>query len=71
METMQIVIQIDFRQKLVKCFYCERKAIKTQMDLTYKEINHTGNAIQKCNKSVHTQEILSQNHKIIKVNEGH
>ena len=33
-ETTQKVIQIDFRQKLFKCFYSERKAIKTQMDLT-------------------------------------
>ena len=55
-ETMQKVIQINFRQKLVKCFYSERKAIKTQIGLTYKEINHTDNAVQKCNKSVHTQE---------------
>ena len=57
-ETKQKVIQIDFRQKLVKCFYSERKAIKTQMGLTYKEINHTDNAVQKCIKSVHTQENL-------------
>ena len=32
-------VQIDFRQKLVKFFYSGRKAINTQMDLTYKEIN--------------------------------
>ena len=50
------VIQIDFRQKLVKCFYSERKTIKTQISLTYKEINNTDNAVQKCNKPVHTQE---------------
>ena len=55
-ETTQKVIQIDFRQKLVKCFYSERKVIKTRMGLTYKEINHTENAVQKCNRSVHTQE---------------
>ena len=63
-ETMQKVIQIDFRQKLVKCLYDERKAIKTQMVLTYKEINHTDNAVQKCNKSVHTQEnSVTESHK--------
>ena len=40
----------------IKCFYSERKAFKTQMGFTYKEINHTDNAVQKCNKSVHTRE---------------
>ena len=70
-ERTQKVIQIDFRQKLVKCFYSERKAIKIQVGLTYKEINHTDNAVQKCNKSVHTQENSLQNHKNIKVNEDH
>ena len=45
-ETTQKVIQIDFRQKLVKCFYSERIAIKTQMGLTYKEINNTGNTVR-------------------------
>ena len=72
METTPKVIQMDFRQKLVKCFYFERKAIKTQIGLTYKVINHTDNAVQKCNKSVHTQEnSLTESHKNIKVNEGH
>ena len=70
-ETPQKVIQIDFRQKLVKCFYSERKAIKTQMGLTYKEINHTDTAVKKCNKSVHTQENSVTNHKNITVNECH
>ena len=55
-ETMQKIIQIVFRQKLVTCFYSERKAVKTQMGLTYKEINYTDNTVQNCNKSVHTQE---------------
>ena len=51
-KTKENVIQIDFRQKLVKCLYSERKSIKTQMGVTYKEINHTDNAVQKCNNSV-------------------
>ena len=38
-KTTQKCIQIDVRQKLVKCFNSEQKAIKTQMGLTYKEIN--------------------------------
>ena len=71
-KTMQKVIQINFRQKLVKCFYFERKAIKTQMGLTHKEINHTDHAVQKCNKSVHNQEIsVTASHTNIKVNEDH
>ena len=74
-ETMQKVIQIDFRQKLVKCFYSERKAIKTQMGLTYKEINNTDNTVQNLVGSVTNRFILkkirSQNHTNIKVNEGH
>ena len=70
-ETMQKVIQIDFRQKLVKCFYSERKATKTQMGLTYKEINNTDNAVHNCNKLVHTEENSVTESQYIKVNEGH
>ena len=44
-ETTHKIIQIDFRHKLVKCFYSEQKAIKTKMDLTYKDINNTDNAL--------------------------
>ena len=51
-ETTQNVIQIDFRQKLVKCFYSERKAIKTQMGLTCKEINNIDNAVRNLVRSV-------------------
>ena len=51
-ETTQKVIQIDFRQKLGKCFYSDRKAIKTQIGLTYKEINNTDNTVRNCNNSV-------------------
>ena len=54
----QKVMQIDFRQKLVKCFYTERKAIKTQMGLTYKEINNTYNAVQNLVRSVTNRFIL-------------
>ena len=57
-ERKEKVIQIDFRQKLVKCFYSERKAIKTQMGLTYKEINNTDNTVRNCNNSVAESKIL-------------
>ena len=57
-ETTQKVIQIDFRQKLVKCFYSERKAIKTQMALAYKEINNTGSEVQNLVRSVTNMFIL-------------
>ena len=51
-ETTQKVIQIDFRQKIVKCFHSDRKAIKTQMGLTYKEINNTDNAVRNLTRDV-------------------
>ena len=57
-ETTQTVIQIDFWQKLVKCFYSERKAIKTQMCLTYKEINNTDNTVRNLVRSVTNRFIL-------------
>ena len=65
METTLKLIQIDFPQKLVKCFYSERKAIKTQMGLTYKEINNTDNAVQNLVRSVTNRFILRKSgHKI-------
>ena len=66
-ETTQKVIQIDFRQKLVKCFYSERKAIKTQMGLTYKEINNIDNTARNLVRSVTDRFILRKfGHKITK-----
>ena len=47
-EKTQKVVHIDFRQKLVKCFYYERKAINgfnVQRNQSYRH-----NAVQKCNK---------------------
>ena len=57
-ETTQNVLQLDFRQKLVKCFYSDRKTIKTQMGLTYKEINNTDNAVRNLVRSVTNRFIL-------------
>ena len=72
METTQKVIEIGFRKKLVKCFYFERKAIKTHMGLTYKEINNTDNAVRTLVRSVTSRFILRKfGHRIttnIKVN---
>ena len=67
-ETTQTVIQIDFRQKLVKCFYSERNAIKPQMGLTYNEINNTDNAVQNVVRSVTNRFILRKSgHRIKKI----
>ena len=53
-------IHIDFRQKLVKCFYSEQKAIKTDMSLTFKEINNTDNAVLNLVRAV-TDEVILRN----------
>ena len=74
-ETNQKVIQIDFRQKIINYFYSERKAIKTQMSLTYKEISNTDNAVWNLVRSVTSRFILrnsvTEAHKNIMVNYGH
>ena len=43
---------------VVKYFYSERKGIKTQMGLTYKDINNTDNAFQNLIRSVTNRSIL-------------
>ena len=71
-KTTQKVIQIDFRQKLVKCFYSERKAIKTQMGLTYKEISHPHNVVRilvgSVTNGLYSKNLVTKSHKHIKVN---
>ena len=53
-ETTQKVIQIDFRQKIIKYFYFEQKAINIQTDLAFDSINNTDNCrselSQSCNR---------------------
>ena len=46
------IYKLTLRQKVVKCFYSEQKAIKTEMSLTYKEINNAGNAVKNLVRSV-------------------
>ena len=44
-ETTHKIIQIDFRQKIIKCFYSEQKANKTKMCLAFDSINNPGDAV--------------------------
>ena len=46
------IIQIDFRQKIMNSFYAERKAVKTQMILSFEQISNRNNAVRNLVRTV-------------------